>query len=32
LPAPGQLLPCLANAEQPAGQDGFFYALFSRQV
>jgi 16S rRNA (cytosine967-C5)-methyltransferase len=32
LPAPGQLLPCLADAEHPAGQDGFFYALFSRQV
>ena len=32
LPAPGQLLPCLANAERPAGQDGFFYALFARQV
>jgi 16S rRNA (cytosine967-C5)-methyltransferase len=32
LPAPGQLLPCLADAERPAGQDGFFYALFARQV
>ena len=32
LPAPGQLLPCLADAQHPAGQDGFFYALFSRQV
>ena len=32
LPAPGQLLPCLADAEHLAGQDGFFYALFSRQV
>jgi 16S rRNA (cytosine967-C5)-methyltransferase len=32
LPAPGQLLPCLATAEHPAGQDGFFYALFSRQI
>ena len=32
LPAPGQLLPCLANPDHPAGQDGFFYALFSRQV
>ena len=32
MPAPGQLLPCLADPEHPAGQDGFFYALFSRQV
>lgn len=32
LPAPGQLLPCLADAQHLAGQDGFFYALFSRQV
>lgn len=31
LPAPGQLLPCAATEEQPAGQDGFFYALFTRR-
>jgi len=32
LPAPGQLLPSLATTEYPAGRDGFFYALFSRQT
>lgn len=31
LPAPGQLLPSPADAQHPAGQDGFFYALFTRR-
>ena len=31
LEAPGQLLPTLPSAEQPAGHDGFFYALFTRR-
>jgi 16S rRNA (cytosine967-C5)-methyltransferase len=31
LPAPGQLLPCAADEQHPAGQDGFFYALFTRR-
>lgn len=30
LPAPGQLLPKPADESHPAGQDGFFYALFTR--
>lgn len=32
LEAPGQLLPTLPNAEQPAGHDGFFFALFTRRA
>ena len=32
LEAPGQLLPLLPNADQPAGHDGFFYALFMRRA
>jgi len=32
LSAPGQLLPCLPDAEHPAGYDGFFYALFTRKA
>ena len=30
LSAPGQLLPCAPGSDDPAGHDGFFYALFSR--
>ena len=30
LAAPGQLLPCAPGPDDPAGHDGFFYALFSR--
>lgn len=30
LTAPGQLLPCAPGPDDPAGHDGFFYALFSR--
>ncbi|MCC7225962.1 MAG: 16S rRNA (cytosine(967)-C(5))-methyltransferase RsmB [Burkholderiaceae bacterium] len=30
LTAPGQLLPCASGPLDPAGHDGFFYALFSR--
>ena len=32
LEAPGQLLPTLPSTEQPAGHDGFFYALFTRRA
>lgn len=32
LDAPGQLLPTLAGLDQPAGHDGFFYALFTRRA
>jgi 16S rRNA (cytosine967-C5)-methyltransferase len=32
LEAPGQLLPILPSADQPAGHDGFFYALFTRRA
>ncbi|MCD8504004.1 MAG: 16S rRNA (cytosine(967)-C(5))-methyltransferase RsmB [Burkholderiaceae bacterium] len=31
LPAPGQILPCAANARAP-GHDGFFYAVFERKA
>lgn len=31
LPAPGQLLPMQAEDTNPAGRDGFFYALFVRR-
>lgn len=31
LPAPGQRLPMVANADCLPGQDGFFYALFERK-
>ncbi len=32
LEAPGQLLPTLPGPGQPAGHDGFFYALFMRRA
>lgn len=32
LDAPGQLLPTLPGLDQPAGHDGFFYALFTRRA